>query len=56
MGLDSFMGDRYPRYKNPSLKKFFDNPEQEKAYKRASDEMDKYKLGKSKYVKGQGWQ
>ena len=56
MGLDSFMGDRYPRYKNPSLKKFFDNLEQEKAYKRASDEMDKYKLGKSKYVKGQGWQ
>ena len=46
---------RYKRVKNPSLKRFFNNPKQEKAYKTASKEMDDYVMGNYKYQKGKGW-
>jgi len=46
---------RYKRVKNPSLKRFFNNSEQEKAYKAASKEMDDYVMGNYEYVKGKGW-
>ena len=46
---------RYKRYTNPSLKRFFNNPEQEKAYKKASEETDNYMLGKYSYDDENGW-
>lgn len=46
---------RYKRSKNPSLKRFFNNPKQEKAYKTASKEMDDYVMGNYEYQKGKGW-
>jgi hypothetical protein len=46
---------RYRRMKNPSLKRFFGNAEQEDAYRRASKEMDDYIDGNYEYVKGDGW-
>lgn len=47
---------RYKRIWNPSLKRFFNNPEQEKAYRTASKEMDDYVMGNYGYDKGKGWQ
>ena len=46
---------RYKRVKNPSLKRFFNNPEREKAYKRASKEMDNYMMGNYDYIRDKGW-
>lgn len=43
------------RVKNPSLKRFFNNPEREKAYKRASKEMDNYMMGNYDYIRDKGW-
>ena len=46
---------RYKRVKNPSLKRFFNNTEQEKAYRNASKEMDDYVMGNYDYDKENGW-
>lgn len=46
---------RYKRIWNPSLKRFFNDPEQEKAYKRASKEMDDYLMGNYEYDNEKGW-
>lgn len=46
---------RYKRVKNPSLKRFFNNTEQEKAYRNASKEMDDYVMGNYDYDKEKGW-
>ena len=46
---------RYKRVWNPSLSRYFEDPEQEKAYRRASKEMDDYKTGKYVYDKEKGW-
>ncbi len=46
---------RYKRIWNPSLKRFFNNPEQEKAYRTASKEMDDYVMGNYAYDKEKGW-
>lgn len=46
---------RYKRVKNPSLKKFFNDSEQEKAFRRASKEMDDYVSGNYTYDNENGW-
>jgi hypothetical protein len=54
--MDEYDTDgRYKRVKNPSLKRFFNNSEQENAYKAASKEMDDYVMGNYNYSKGKGW-
>lgn len=54
--MDKYDKDgRYKRVKNPSLKRFFNNPWREKAYKDASKEMDNYVMGNYDYTKGKGW-
>lgn len=54
--MDKYDKDgRYKRVRNPSLKRFFNNPEREKAYKVASKEMDDYLMGNYDYAKGKGW-
>ena len=47
---------RYKRIWNPSLKRFFNNPEQEKAYRTESKEMDDYVMGNYDYDNEKGWQ
>lgn len=55
--MDKYDKDgRYKRIWNPSLKRFFNNPEQEKAYRTASKEMDDYVMGNYDYANEKGWQ
>ena len=55
--MDKYDKDgRYKRIWNPSLKRFFNNPEQEKAYRTASKEMDDYVMGNYAYDSDNGWQ
>lgn len=46
---------RYKRVKNPSLKRFFNDKDQEQAFKRASKEMDDYTSGNYDYDGEKGW-